>query len=354
MSRSPFLNAVGFGYQSSVLAGPFAWSPASGLSGLAMNPAGNITVGAPSSGIAVAALGASAGGSSTTTIDQYKAVNAVAGTYAIQFAASNSTAATYAFTIDGSGAPGLSLYRTDVLLPIVKFGISGNVTLQTPSGGVSLTVNSVAGGVPLTMTDGTVTAVGTFSGTQYGFGTTSNHPVGIIANGVYRLQISTAGDITARGVALCKFKSTDSTSTSTTPTADTDLQVALAANATYEIECYLQFGGDATSITHGLNAAFYYSGTQNVLSAYSWVGCLNASSTAVTRGTANNVTSGSSISNVVTNGSIILGTTDFILIKGKLSTATAGTLGINWCQNNTGTGTTTIYRSSYMKITLMS
>ena len=357
---------------------------------LSISTAGNIVAGAPSGGVGLT-LNAGTGGttldnvytSSTSAIVPIEAhenatlrfsvtvygtayaggseYSAGAGSIAI------SSEGAFPITVGTQGAAAVGLGTNNVIR--FSIGSAGNAVLASPSSGVALSVTGyTAGGSPTSVFD-SYKAISTVAGTYpikfaassdtaatYGFaidGTASALVLNRIDVLTTIAKFGASGDVFARGVALCKFKTGDSTSTSTTPTADADLQVALAANTTYDFEVYLQFGGDATSITHGLNAAPYYSGTFTT-NSYSWLGCLNASGTAATRGTANNVTASSATTNVVTTGSIVLGTTDFILMKGRITTTGAGTFGINWGQNATGTGTTTIYRSSYMKVTQLS
>lgn len=328
---------------------------------LSINTSGNVVVPGPASGVALAVNGAA-----STAIATFNGANNSGSYIQIQNAAVNigflgDAAAVIAsgtannFGIVAAKAGSGIDFGVNGNVKTLSIASAGNVTIAAPTSGTTLVLNALAGGNhAATMTDGTV-SVGFVPGSaQMQIGTDSNHPLSLYVNGVTRLNITTAGDIAARGVALCKFKASDSTSSSTTPAADPDLQIALPGSGTWEVEAYLQFGGDATAATHGLNAAFFYTGTINISSMYSWVGCLNASATAATRGTANSITANATTSNVVTTGNIVSGTTDFILMKGKLSASGAGTIGINFGQNATGTGVLTMFRTSYMKITQLS
>lgn len=73
---------------------------------------------------------------------------------------------------------------------------AGNMTIATPSAGTTLTLNAVVAGLPLSMTDGTVTATATFAGTAFSIGPTSAHTLNLNTNGSTRIAMTSAGNVT--------------------------------------------------------------------------------------------------------------------------------------------------------------
>lgn len=71
---------------------------------------------------------------------------------------------------------------------------AGNVTVAAPSSGITAALTAVASGIPMSLTDGTVTATVTFNGTAFTIGPTSAHTLNIATNGSSRISVTSAGN----------------------------------------------------------------------------------------------------------------------------------------------------------------
>jgi hypothetical protein len=160
---------------------------------------------------------------------------------------------------------------------------------------------------------------------------------------------STGFNLFGRGVALCKFKgSTTSRNTQTVPSNDPDLQIALAATSTYAIEVYVHVN-TSTTTTQGLVFNINYSGTITVSSLGS-IGFTNGASIANGAGV---------VDTTVTPRdfpfpNIAVGSFDWVLVKGYITTNAAGTLAFSWAQDNSSANNTSVIAGSYMKVTQVS
>lgn len=113
-------------------------------------------------------------------------------------------------------ATGVTMNVTGTVARSLKFSIFGttavdisstrNVTINAPSSGTSLSVSSVAGGIPIQWNDGTLTGGISLSSSQVQFGSTSNHAASFYTNNLTRMSIAAAGNVTINapdsGVAL--------------------------------------------------------------------------------------------------------------------------------------------------------
>jgi hypothetical protein len=134
----------------------------------------------------------------------------------------------------------------------------------------------------------------------------------------YAGQVLTASQIQALA-PLEAWKTTATSRTTTTVSIDPDLQLALAANATYDVEASIIYQGAGgfnfgwtipSGASGGYTAAFSLSGSAVGIYGYAWgTGVIAATGT---------------------------GTVFGILLKGTLITGTtAGTFGLNWADDTT-------------------
>ena len=95
---------------------------------------------------------------------------------------------------------------TNAISGVTKLTITGGVvgpvlSVSAPSSGTTASLTSVATGIPLSLTDGTVTATATFAGTAFSIGPTSAHTLNLATNGSNRVVVTSAGNVTINGVA---------------------------------------------------------------------------------------------------------------------------------------------------------
>ncbi|MCS7084447.1 MAG: hypothetical protein NZ534_00005 [Bacteroidia bacterium] len=147
---------------------------------------GNLTVKAPSSGFHV--IFNSGPGALT-----------LSGTTTTDFEVTDGTRRTYLGATSTYGYVGS---RTNHAFRIftndterIGIGSSGNVTVNAPASGVSLTANVGSGGTPLRITDGTVTGDFTLFGTRLSLGTTTNHEFRIFTNNTDRFRVLAGGNV---------------------------------------------------------------------------------------------------------------------------------------------------------------
>lgn len=141
--------------------------------------AGNVTVNAPSSGAALTVTGVAAGTSAQFTD----------GTRTARIDHSASNVDFGSFTADALNLVSNSSRR-------VVIGSAGNVTINAPSSGISLQVNSAAAGTAYAFSDGTVTGwAADFGATRHNFGTSSAHSSNWYAGNSQRVSLSAAGNV---------------------------------------------------------------------------------------------------------------------------------------------------------------
>jgi len=323
---------------------------------------GNLTLSQPAAGqVALTVAACSGEGQPVAVFNQVKGINNVAGTYAIQMSASTDTAATYGFALDASGSSGLALYRTDSLRQLCFFGISGNLTIPTPSSGTTLVANVIAGNNGVTATDGTRTFAVQTSSTGSGSiwaGAYTNHQFILMTNNSANLVINPAGgavaitgaDISARGIALCRYKAaTTSRASNITPSNDPDLTIALAAAGTYQFEGLL-FIGNTTTGTQGFAFNVNYSGTFSS-GQMEADGVINGAAASPLEGS---VASGVAPKTFTYAQTVTGNVQDYLNIRGYVVATGAGTLAVSWSQNTTSANNTNMVLGSYFKVTQVS
>ena len=173
-----------------------------GAARIAVTAAGNVTVAAPSSGVALTVNGET---QSVNTNTAFMVANA-------------------ASTFFGS--------RTNCPVEIrsndtqrVLIAADGNVTINAPGSGTTQTVTAITGNQATQWTDGTVQVAVRCDGTPAGFfGTVSNHPLVIGTNATTRITVAAAGDatftgsITATNIDSGNYAATGWVGFTTTPT----------------------------------------------------------------------------------------------------------------------------------------
>lgn len=174
--------------------------------------AGNVTINAPTSGTALTVNGvvwsngstgdnfACSDGSTTTTLQQN-------GNY-LYF---NNNA-------DSATVGGFVWRTTSSYTERMRINTTGNVTINAPSSGVTLTTTAIASGTPISSSDGTVTAQLSFAGGTARYGSTSAHATELMSNGTVRVSVASAGNVTF------------SASAATTPTAVTFSATAMTVD----------------------------------------------------------------------------------------------------------------------------
>ena len=157
-----------------------------------LGTAGNVTINAPSSGTALTVNGL-AGGAGIICNAAGASFNYVQNTSASATLYYGTDTGTNGGFIGTQTAHQFNLYsNAQVRLSIAS---AGNVTINAPSSGTALSVTAVSGGLPLSMTDGTVTASATFAGSTLTFGPTSNHGFDLRTNNNSRLSIAAGGAV---------------------------------------------------------------------------------------------------------------------------------------------------------------
>lgn len=154
----------------------------------------------------------------------------------------------------------------------------------------------------------------------------------------------TGTDTFARGIALCRFKTSATSRTSVSVLADPDLTIALPSGGTFAFEFTLIFGSTVGGATPGFFYQPSYTGSFGG-SAYNVFGWANGAAYA-TGAVVVNVGQQTSCSASVTGNSIT--------IIGTITATGSGTFSLNWGQGNTSATATVLSPASYMKITQLS
>lgn len=327
---------------------------------------GNVTINAPSSGIGLAVAGASGGstvvsatiGSSTAT------AFAAAGPAATQLTALSLTQTSQTAWLIYQPASSNDI-RFFAGADRVIFAAAGNVTINAPTSGQTLTVNGIASSFALQVLapntagvsdglwvkagtnasdtsllvqnaggsglfsifgDGGVT-VGAPTGGDKGLGTIN--ATGLFVNGV----AVGAGATTLNAVAL----TTQSVTSSTTYVADTSLTLALTTGKYYQIYAQVPFKNASGVTGGGANFAFTYSGTGGIL----WGDDLSSSS-AIGQPQVQGVspTTFNSFQNIAPNA-FDTGGNMWVFFGTMFAGSVGGNLLVNWAQN-TSSATATI------------
>lgn len=152
--------------------------------------AGNVTINAPSSG---ATLTVNTAGSNVVvaTIGGLSVSNG-----AVFAGGTTELVSTPALNIGTNAAVAVGFWTNSAQR--VSIGSAGNVTITAPASGTALTVNGLAAaGNSASFVNGSTVILfqGTSAGTN-GFGTNTAHDFSLVANGVNRLTLSTAGNVT--------------------------------------------------------------------------------------------------------------------------------------------------------------
>jgi hypothetical protein len=151
-----------------------------GSAALTVAAAGNVTVAAPSSGASLSVSGTLNGSNIQQWVDGTTTSALLSATGLVAFG-----------TIS---AHALQLYANNAARVIL--GSAGNVTVNAPSSGVTLTVNVLPSSVGINFTDGTVTAeAGTVTSTSIFFGAQTNHALSLRTNNTDRVSITSSGAI---------------------------------------------------------------------------------------------------------------------------------------------------------------
>lgn len=169
---------------------------------------GSVAVGPPSSGVALAVTGLAATNAQTWT-DGTRTLVAAMST-----AAQMGTTSAHTLALLSGGNQR------------VEIASGGNITLNSPSSGITITVNGLPATTTQSWTDGTRTLVAAMS-TAAQIGTSSAHTLALLAGGSQRIEITSAGNVTinspSAGAALTVAGSIVSNSgTIRVPTAAAD------------------------------------------------------------------------------------------------------------------------------------
>jgi len=270
-----------------------------------------------------------------------------------------------------SGQQPVAIYNDNSLNDLVFFvngavrqriASAGNVSINAPSGGTTLALLGLPGADNLTVsaagqatgkfinsTNSVTNFIGADSTTGF-IGTVTNNDFVIYANSSVRMRIGASGDITSRGVAICKYKAADTSRSSVTvPANDPDLVYAIPGAGTYQYE-FLCYPVQASAGAVGIGWNFNYSGTYDNVAS---LNCIDQNGT--TQALMGNVGVSSNVTNVFsTLGAFNSVRSGSIRATGTLVATGAGTFGFSWAQN-TGSATALIIgKGSYLKITQLS
>lgn len=153
--------------------------------------------------------------------------------------------------------------------------------------------------------------------------------------------LAVTGDSIARGIAVCKFKSSTTSRTNNTVSADPDLQYAIPGAGTYAFELFLI----CPTNVGGLQLYVAYSGTVTAGGYFEW-GVQGGSFTS-------GITSVLAINGGGTSHSGA-GGNDVLIIKGTLVAGNAGIISLGWGQFSTNAAATSMNAGSYLTVTQLS
>jgi hypothetical protein len=155
-------------------------------------------------------------------------------------------------------------------------------------------------------------------------------------------KLDAAGDISARGIALCRFKPAATSRTSTTtPTLDPDLQIVLPTG-TYEYEIVGEFDAGASGTNPGIQVGVTFSGSDSSNNADEFI--LGGSA----------VSAGPPVNTIFNAPGSLPSTQNNFVYKGSFSATTGGTFGLSWAQKTSSTTALILNSLAYMKITQLS
>lgn len=157
---------------------------------VSVNSTGNWTFAAPSSGTALQV--SSASGATGINVTE-ASVPKISLTSSVERAFFQYTEGTSTARIDSDGILEFASNNASR----VSIASAGNVTINAPSSGNSLSVNTIAGNYGLLISDGTGSMGQYTNGASSGaFGMVSNHALTFITNNSARVQIASAGNVT--------------------------------------------------------------------------------------------------------------------------------------------------------------
>lgn len=330
--------------------------------------AGTVSISAPIGGPALVANGAS--GLITAAF-----LGATADSVRVELTMGGGTAGTDSFAlIQDSGGVARLYNRANAAMDFSTNGAQrgvvtagGNWTFNAPASGVGVTINAVSGQNGLVINGSGASINVTINGGSGNpaylalvDGQTGNRPwrVGVGGSAVgsydlydetaaaFRFSINTSGDITARGVALVKFKSADTSRTSTiTPTDDPDLVIAIPAAGTYAVEAFLPVINPLGS--SGAQIRLAYSGTTTA-AGNAAEGVINA--------TAANALYGYSttLGRIFQYATVSTADGDFVRITAYITVSTTGNLSIQWSQNSSTANALQLRRGAWLRATQVS
>jgi len=257
----------------------------------------------------------------------------------------------------GSGGTGASIAATGAVYTIDASNTSADaqIRLNAPTGFSPVfnwDTNSVIKGY--NGTAGSAGAYVTGSATGDYFIRSENFNILLSANAGTSAQfkLSSAGDITARGVAITKYKAGNTDRASNVTLAnDPDLTYAVPAAGTYEIFLFAQIAG-VTSGAAGMAMNLNYSGTFTATSSNSFEWSLNAVLQATVFNTikAAVTTIGQSLGTSLSTGV----PSDYIMCRGTLIATGAGTVGFSWAQQSSNVNATRVMTGSFLRVTQLS
>jgi hypothetical protein len=183
-------------------------------------------------------------------------------------------------------------------------------------------------------------------------------PIQLLPGNANKFSISTAGDITARGVSIClRATSIETRSSTTTLTNSTQLAFVIPGAGTYAFECVV-FSYFTTAVTDGITANINFSGTFTAVGSYVYGDLMNG--TVTTTGiqpveisaTVNNALAGLTMA---TYGASVAAATPAVhFLKGNLIATATGTLAFAFAQSTSGVDTSNLGVGSWMTVTQLS
>lgn len=151
-----------------------------------------------------------------------------------------------------------------------------------------------------------------------------------------------AADSIARGVAVCRFKSADTSRNSTITYAnDPDLQYTIPGAGTYAVNLFLLNPSGAGG----------FAATMFCVAPFSTSGWL---ATGVSRGSALTLTGYLAFNGSGFNGGAGAGVADCTIITGQIVTTGSGLLSLQWAQAASNAANTTVKAGSYLTVTQLS
>lgn len=330
------------------------------LARIFISGAGNVTVNVPTSGIALtvtAFLNSTAALFTGNGVDSIRLARIDADAPYLSFYKNGSTRIGYIqFTSGGTSVlaveenqPFIIQTNTTTRLTVAA---AGNITFNAPASGTH-TINLLTG-ANLKLSTGAASSGAGIELAQSGqtsvfvYQPASTDSLALYAGGANRIVISSAGDVTGRGIALTKWKTATTTRASNTTATDDPHLVQVLPAGTYAVEMFIPMWPTGAT-AGGFKWAVNFTGTVTE-AVFATTGVANSAQIAILPTTLMN-----GGTQVVANiqGANNAGS-DYLYIIGTLVATGSGTLSFMWAQNSSNVSGANVNTGAYMRCTQVS